>query len=151
MTPLDRYIRGVLFRALRAGGAVRLDDIAHRGHARYPDEDPAWLRQRVEQVARAYLSQTRARVTPPSRSERTAAYSLDPETVRAVLGPAPHRPDAFDRVRAEVACALFDLHQAVAAGRLGGVRLVRGRPLGEWLDLDTIADLLRTGSRRGRG
>ncbi len=128
---------------------MRLDDIAQRGHARYPDEDPAWLRQRVEQVARAYLSRTRARVTPPSRSERTAAYSLDPETVRAVLGPAPHRPEAFDRVRAEVASALFDLQRPVATACQSPVRLVRGRPLGEWLDLDTIARLLRTGSRRG--
>jgi tubulysin polyketide synthase-like protein len=67
----------------------------------------------------------------------------DPETVREVLGTAPTAADR-EALHHQVACAVWDLRER-QAGRQpwGGVLLVRGRPLADWLSLDTIADLLR--------
>jgi TubC N-terminal docking domain len=74
----------------------------------------------------------------------------DPETVREVLGANPTAADR-DALHHELASAVWDLRER-QAGRQpwGGVLLVRGRPLADWLSLDTIADLLRGSPLRER-
>lgn len=83
----------------------------------------------------------------PSAAAR-GAPALDPVTVHEVLG---SRPDPH-----ELACLHFDvlaavrrLEEEIATGSvMPGVRLVRGRPLADWLDLADVARLLRTGAPR---
>ncbi len=78
---------------------------------------------------------------------------LDPNTVREVLGPEP-APADLDALRHELVCALWDLRER-QAGRApwGGLLLIRGRPLADWLPLQVIARILGGGDplEMGRG
>ena len=77
------------------------------------------------------------------------ALTLDPATLREVLGPRPD-PAALAALEAEVRDAIAQYQVEVATGVLGrGVLMVRGRPLADYLGLDTVARLL--GARPGRG
>ena len=73
---------------------------------------------------------------------------LNPETVREVLGP---HADPYDLaiLALDVLTVVRSLEQEVASGTITpGLRLIRGRALAEWLDLEDVARLLRTwGSR----
>lgn len=74
-----------------------------------------------------------------------APLSLDPVTLRTVLGPQPE-PAAVAALEAEVRQAIQQYRVEVATGVLGrGVLTVRGRPLSDYLDLDTVARLLGAG------
>jgi hypothetical protein len=82
------------------------------------------------------------RAAPPSR------LTLDPTTVREVLGPKPDEHD-LGILRLDVLAAVAWLEAEIQTGTIGQHRLlVHGRPLGDWLDLDTIAGLLKLGQRR---
>jgi hypothetical protein len=74
---------------------------------------------------------------------KVATLELDPSTVREALGdqPDPHDVAALQH---DVAEAVHALEAEIATGALRpGVRLVRGRPLADWLPLDEVARLLR--------
>jgi hypothetical protein len=69
---------------------------------------------------------------------------LDPTTVSEVLGPALADPAAGAALEAEVRAAVVHAHDEFALGvHAQGVLKVRGRPLADYLALDTIAQLLR--------
>jgi hypothetical protein len=69
--------------------------------------------------------------------------TLDPETVREVVGADP-TPAEIEMVQHQVAAAVASLRFEMLEGRVHRQpRLVFGRPLGDWLGLDTVATLLR--------
>jgi hypothetical protein len=69
--------------------------------------------------------------------------ALAPRTVAEVLGPTPDPAD-LAVVEQHVAAELAGLRFEIQSGRLvSRPRAVWGRPLGDWLDLDTVAALLR--------
>ena len=77
-----------------------------------------------------------------------ARFSLDPLTVRGALGTCPDSA-AVAAFEAEVLDAIGTYQTEVATGRIAArVLLVRGRPLADYLDLDTVARLI--GSSRAR-
>src|SRR5262245_57728163 len=64
---------------------------------------------------------------------------LDPVTIREVLGPHPDQHD-LGIVRLDVLKAVRKLEIEIARGVIkAGVRVVRGRPLADWLSLDDVA------------
>jgi hypothetical protein len=70
--------------------------------------------------------------------------------MRAELGPRLD-PTALAAIETEVRAAITQYEAEVTMGQLGsGVLLVRGRPLADYLDLDTMALLLRQPSRNDR-
>ena len=74
---------------------------------------------------------------------------LDPETVREVLGERPD-PNVVVGVSWHVLDTLRALEAEIVSGCIApGRRLVYGRPLGDWLNLDDIARLLRVRRERG--
>ena len=88
---------------------------------------------------------TRPGPPPASPAEQTLELlpRLNPRTVAAALGPYPAAA-AVVALKAEVRGAIQRFRDEVATGELGrSVLTVRGRPLAEYLDLDTIARLLR--------
>jgi hypothetical protein len=78
--------------------------------------------------------------------------SLDPQTVREVLGPAATNSAAVGAIRAELAAALREIKHGIVTAQLPRRHLVRGRPLCDWLTIDQIAGLLGAWdcARRGR-
>jgi hypothetical protein len=125
----------VLVQALRARGVtLRVDGgrlKVRPASAVTPDEVEALKRHKAEVLA----------LLAPAQD-----ITLDPKTVAQVPG-----PDADDHA---VACLRFDVQAAVRevdAGIRSGVlpprRLVHGRPLADFLDLNDVARLLREGSR----
>jgi hypothetical protein len=75
---------------------------------------------------------------------------LDASTVREALGPDPDA-HAIAVLQFDVLAAVRQLEVEIQTGALASnPRLVRGRPLADWLDLDDIARLLR-GPRDGQG
>lgn len=87
--------------------------------------------------------------TPSQEAEALALLApartlrLDPETVREVLGPKPELHD-IACIRFDVLATVRRLETEIQNGVIPpGVRLVRGRPLADWLDLDEVARLLR--------
>lgn len=74
---------------------------------------------------------------------------LDPVAVREILGDHP-APEAVQALQAEVGEALARLDAEIRSGQFTpGLRLVRGRPLGDFLPLDEVARLLRAWQCRG--
>jgi hypothetical protein len=74
--------------------------------------------------------------------------SLERVTLRAVFGTQPE-PSAVQALEVELRAAIAQYQVEVATGVLGrGVLTVRGRPLSDYLDLDTVARLL--GARPSR-
>jgi hypothetical protein len=70
---------------------------------------------------------------------------LDPRSVREVLGPKPD-PHALAILRFDVLAAVRLLEREIQAGQIGQHPLmVRGLPLGLWLDLDALARWLVAG------
>lgn len=72
-----------------------------------------------------------------------ARLALDAETAREVLG---HDPDPHELacIRLGVLAAVHALAAEIESGVIApGPRLVHGRPLADWLDLDAVARLLR--------
>jgi hypothetical protein len=69
--------------------------------------------------------------------------NLDAVTVREVLGEQPD-PHVLTCVRWDVAVAVRALAREIMTGSIApGVRRVADRPLGDWLNLDDLARLLR--------
>jgi len=68
--------------------------------------------------------------------------NLDPWTLREVLGPR-YAKEAVDAVRDEVVAAVIAFRRELAERQPSPRRLIRGHPLADWLDLDTVAELLR--------
>lgn len=72
-----------------------------------------------------------------------ARLALDPETVREALGDAPD-PHGLAGIRLALLVAVGELEAEIDSGAIApGPRLVCGRPLADWLDLDDLARLLR--------
>jgi len=95
-------------------------------------EEVAALRRHKAEVLR-FL--TRA----PSQQVR-----LDRAPGRKVLGAEADEPNAVASLRSDVLAAVRDLDQEIRTGRVARtLRLVRGRPLADWLSLDEMARLLR--------
>ena len=86
-------------------------------------------------------------IRPPESSgasEPEQPLRLDPTTVSKVLGPALADPAAVAPLEAEVRAAVVHAHDEFTMGvHAQGVLQVRDRPLADYLDLDTIAQLLR--------
>jgi len=76
---------------------------------------------------------------------RRPALALDAVTVRDALGPRPD-PHQLAMLTFDVLAALSYLEAEIRTGQLGrSPLLVRGRPLADYLPLDTIARLIRSG------
>jgi hypothetical protein len=83
---------------------------------------------------------------PPAPSS-----ALDPATLREVLGRDADNPHAVAYLRFDVLAVVRRLEQEIESGEITpGVRLVRGRPLADWLSLDDLAALLRAWGERTR-
>jgi hypothetical protein len=79
---------------------------------------------------------------------RVTTITLDRVTIMDVLGPQPD-PHDLASVRLDVMQAVAQLEREIQAGALGQTPLlVRGHPLGDWLDLAEVARLLRAGKAR---
>ena len=77
-----------------------------------------------------------------------APLTLDPVTLCTVLGARPE-PTVVQALEAEVRAGIQQYQVEVATGVLGrGALTVHGRPLSDYLDLDTVAWLL--GARPSR-
>jgi hypothetical protein len=69
---------------------------------------------------------------------------LDRETVREVLGPHADDPHAVACLAWDVRDELRAVEREIGSGVIAArPRLVRNRPLADWLDLDELARLLR--------
>ena len=125
---------GELVETLRTRG-VELEAVGDRlrfrpGEAVTPKEREALRRQKAEVL----------RLLEP--------LVLDTVTLRAVLGHHP-KPEPVAALEAELRQAISQYRVEIWTGILGaGVLLVRGRPLADWLDLDTVARLLGAAKRR---
>lgn len=74
--------------------------------------------------------------------------ALAVSTVIETLGPHP-TPGQLKALGVEVAAALGRFQSEIRSGQLGSAPLlVRGRPLADYLPLETVARLLTEGSRR---
>jgi hypothetical protein len=125
-----------LVAALRARGVTlepRGDKLRVRPVSRLTPNELEALRQ--------YKAEVLALLTPVS-------VTLDIQTVREVLGREATDPHAVACVRFAVVAALRELEAGIRAGSLPPRRLVHGRPLADWLDLNSIARLLRAGGAR---
>jgi TubC N-terminal docking domain len=81
----------------------------------------------------------------PARS-----LAVDPETVREVLGPHPDLHD-LAILELDVLTVVRRLEQEIATGTItSGLRLIRGRPLGDWLGMTQLARLMGTLDTRMR-
>lgn len=68
---------------------------------------------------------------------------IDPVTAREVLGPDPDLHD-LAILRFDVLAAVVALEREIQAGAVEPrLRLVRGRPLADWLSLEKVAYILR--------
>jgi hypothetical protein len=77
------------------------------------------------------------------RSLSRAWVDLDPTAVHEAFGEAPNDRD-LAILRFDVLAAISRLEVEIATGVYGAAPiLVRGRPLGDWLDLGEVAELLR--------
>jgi len=76
------------------------------------------------------------------------AVTLEIQTVREVLGTQAEDSHAVAGVRIAVLAAVRELEAGIRAGALPPRRLIHGRPLADWLDLTTLARLLRAGGAR---
>jgi hypothetical protein len=73
---------------------------------------------------------------------------LNPHAVREALGARPSK-DTVASLRRDVLAAVRQLEAEITSGIVGPRQLlVRGRPLGDWLDLAAVARLLREWSAR---
>ena len=73
--------------------------------------------------------------------------TLNRTTTRQVLGSASTDPHAVACIRFDVVAAVREIEAGIRVGVLPPRRLVRGRPLADWLSLDDVAWLLRAGAR----
>jgi hypothetical protein len=126
----------VLVETLRARG-VHLravgDKIRYRPISALTPEDLEALRQHKAEVL-ALLTR------PP-------AFMLDTATVREVLGRKPNTHD-LAILKLDVLAAVARLEAEIRMGTIGSQPLlVRGIPLGLWVDLAEVARLLRAGQR----
>lgn len=77
---------------------------------------------------------------------------LDPVTIREAAGPGSIDPHAVACLRFDVLAAVHRFEDEIAAGAVAvGPRLVRGRPLADWLDLGEVARLGAMLIRGARG
>jgi hypothetical protein len=84
------------------------------------------------------------------RRHTTDVFTLDRRTLLEVLGGSPD-PTAVAALHGEVLAVLGQFQSEVATGGRGsGVLLVRGRPVADFLDLDTLARLLGPAPRPRR-
>jgi hypothetical protein len=84
------------------------------------------------------------RAVEPTTVRATAPLHLDPGAVAAVLGAHPDAA-AVGTLKAEVHTALQQSRIEAATGGVGsGVLTVRGRRLADYLDLELIAEFLRS-------
>jgi hypothetical protein len=123
---------------LRARGVAletRGDKLVIRPTRLVTPEELEELRQRKAEVLAllARPAPTAPAWTPPA---------LHPATVAEVLGPEPD-PAELLAVQHDVAAAVAGLRFEMQSGRVRPwLRVVRGRPLADWLPLETVARLL---------
>lgn len=124
------------------GRGVRFEPRGDRLHVSAP-------RGVVTPADRARLAEAKAEILAllrdrsPSTPRATYRVRLDPATVREVCGPQPD-PHDLGALRLDVMAAVVALEAEIQSGVIApGVRLVRGRPLADWLNLDDVARLLR--------
>jgi hypothetical protein len=78
-----------------------------------------------------------------------APLALDQVAVRMVLGPRPE-PPAVHALEGEVRAAIAQYQIEAMTGVIGArLLLIRGRPLADYLDLETVAQLLRSWPSQG--
>ena len=128
-----------LVESLRARG-VKLravgDRIRYRPASALTRDDLEALRQQKAEVLR---------ILAP---EPMLTVALDSTTVREYLGDHPDEHD-LGILRLDVLAVVRQLNLEITSGVINpGMRLVRGRLLSDWLDLDEVARLLRLGGRR---
>jgi hypothetical protein len=99
------------------------------------------------------LRQHKAEVLALLTTVPTPTITLNPDALREVLGPAATDPHAVACVKFDVISAVREIEIGMRTGILPPRRFVCGRPLADWLPLDTIAGLLRDfdWTTRGRG
>jgi TubC N-terminal docking domain len=95
------------------------------------------------------LRQHKAEVLALLAPERRPQWlRLDPMTLREVLGDRPD-PQDVAMLRFDVLDAVSQLKAEIKAGAVAPrLRLVRGHPLCDWLDLAEVAQLLRLFAQR---
>jgi hypothetical protein len=118
-----------LITRLRARGVALEPDgqtlVVRPAHALQPNEVEALRRHKAEVLA--FLAR------PP--------LALDETTLRDVLGPH-HGGRAVAEIRNELTAALDEIERGMVTGDLPPRRVVRGRPLVDWLTIDGVAALL---------
>jgi hypothetical protein len=91
-----------------------------------------------------------ARASRPAKQARPA-LTLPPLDYRTVGDALGHLPDPHELtcLRWDVGQAIRALENEIATGTIApGVRLIAGRPLSDWLQLDEVARLLRAARER---
>jgi hypothetical protein len=76
--------------------------------------------------------------------------SLDPATVREVLGPDADDPHAVACLRFDVLVVVRAIEAGIRSGVLPPRRLVHGKPLADWLGMDQLAQLMGAWDMRTR-
>jgi hypothetical protein len=131
----------LLVEALRARGIqlrVVGDRLRYRPAAALTTDDLEALRQHKAEVLELLSAPPLLRILSP----------LDPVTVREVLGAHADQHD-LGILRLDVLASIRKLEAEIATGSITPrVRLVRGRPLADWLSLDDIARLMRPAKGR---
>jgi hypothetical protein len=84
---------------------------------------------------------------PPSLEPAPTLPDLDPSTVREILGAIPD-PHLVACIAWDVLAAVHEIEAGIRTGHLPPRRLIEGRPLADWLPLDTLARLIREGGAR---
>jgi hypothetical protein len=83
---------------------------------------------------------------PRSTGEKEATLvTLDPVTIRAVLGDQPD-PNDLAIVTFDVVAAVHRIELSIRSGVLPLYQVIHGRPLADWLDMAEVARLLRLGA-----
>ncbi|MBI2218774.1 MAG: hypothetical protein HYU51_15930 [Candidatus Rokubacteria bacterium] len=128
--------------------AALVADLRRRGVTLEPRGDKLAVRP-VSRVRPDELEELRARkpevlaLLAPAPEPVPVLPSLDPVTVREALGDKPD-PHAVAMIAWDVLSAVRALEREIQSGVMApGPRRVAGRPLGDWLDLDDVARLLR--------
>lgn len=97
------------------------------------------------------LRQHKAEVLALLTNAPEPPITLDPAALSEVLGPAAIDPHAVACVKFDVISALREIEIGIRTGILPPRRVVHGRPLADWLPLDTVVGLLRDFNWTTRG
>jgi hypothetical protein len=96
------------------------------------------------------LQRLKPEVLAVLRQTRAPSLVLDPETVAEVLGRHPD-PHDLGILRLDIMTVVREIEQEIHSGTItSGVRLVRGRPLAQWLGMEQLAQLMGAWDARTR-